>query len=121
MGLIIIADNNPISAPANTSVIKCCERYILEYPPNMAIIKQSNFIYLFFMITAKTKKVANAVVVCPEGKLREWCKSTPLTTGNSIPNSLNITDGRGICITLLITKVIKLESPCDNPRKIKFL
>ena len=121
MGLIIIADNNPISAPANTSVIKCCERYILEYPPNMAIIKQSNFIYLFFMITAKTKKVANAVVVCPEGKLREWCKSTPLTTGNSIPNSLNITDGRGICITLLITKVIKLESHSDNPKKIKFL
>ena len=74
----------PIAEPARISIAKCCDRYTREYPTSEAITKNSTFSHLFFTISANPKNNANAVIVCPEGKLCALYSLTPSTRGKLI-------------------------------------
>ena len=78
----------------------------------MATSKQSIFCHHLVQNNATAKQNAKAADVCPDGKERVECKSTPSTIGKSMPNSVNITDGRGARMIRFMGVVIKVATNC---------
>jgi len=58
---------------------KCCDRYTLEKATRQAIKKHINLTYLLEDMNARQRNNANALVECPEGKLRPLSILTPST------------------------------------------
>ena len=97
-------------APASTSSRKCCDRYMREYPPKKASSRHNSFCHHLGQNNAIAKQNVNAADVCPDGKLRVECKSTPSTIGKSMPKSDNTTDGRGARMMRLSGVVISVAT-----------
>lgn len=98
----------PTIDPTSTSSRKCCDRYMREYPTNMASNKHNIFCHHFGQNIANEKQKAKTADVCPDGILKAVCKSTPSTIGKSMPKSDNTIDGRGARMMRLSGVVIKV-------------
>ena len=102
------AEMSPMIAPARTSSMKCCDRYMREYPTIMARKRKSVFCHILGQKIASVKQNAKAAEVCPDGNDSVECRSTPSIVGNWIPKSDSTTDGRGARIMRLRGVVMRV-------------
>ena len=80
----IIVDTIAVIIPPAISNGKCCAKYMREYATQQASINKNNFNHLYFVIVTSKNIIANAVVVCPDGKLPISCSLTFCTVWISV-------------------------------------